>query len=126
MTEPVASQKSRLRPVYTVPDDAPRRTEQVIYQLEDTGQPALRLRPSVRMIDDDGQTRFLYRVVAFSRITGAKLGVADRVAPLGSQEEFAAVAREFQTAPFRMVLEELSRELVDQFAEAEASAPAPG
>lgn len=126
MTEPLPSPKSRLRPVFTVPEDPSRRTEKVVYQLEDMGHPSLRLRASLRLIDDDGQTRFLYRVVAFSRMTGARLGVADQVAPLGSQEEFAASAREYQSAPFRMVLEELSRELVDQFAEAEATAPSSG
>ena len=125
MTDPIPSPKSRLRAVYTVPEDAPRRTEKVIYQLEDMGHPALRLRPTLRLIDDDGESRYLYRVTAFSRITGVKLGAADRVAPLGSQEAFAADAREFQSAPFRMVLDELSADLVDQFGEAEASAPSP-
>ena len=125
MSTPPPSPQSRLRPVYTVPEEAPRRTERVIYQLEDMGHPVLRLRPSVRIIDDDGESRYLYRVAAFSRLTGVKLGVADRVAPLGSQEAFAADAREFQTAPFRMVLDELSAELIDQFAEAEATAPSP-
>ncbi|MGI8609976.1 MAG: hypothetical protein ACR2MY_12240 [Candidatus Dormibacteria bacterium] len=125
MSEPLPSPKSRLRAVYTVPSDAPRRSEKVVYQLEDTGHPSLRLRPSVRLIDDDGQTRFLYRVLAYSRITGLELGVADRVAPLGSQEEFAADAREFQSEPFLMVIDELSAELVAQFGEAEATAPAP-
>jgi hypothetical protein len=125
MATPPPSPKSRLRPVYTVPEDAPRRTERVIYQLEDMGHPSLRLRPSLRLIDDDGESRYLYRVVAFSRITGTRLGTADRVAPLGSQEAFAADAREFQSGPFRMVLEELSAELVEQFAETEANAPSP-
>ena len=126
MTSPEPSRKSRLRPVYTVPEEEPHRTEQVIYQLEDMGHPVLRLRPSVRLVADDGETRFLYRVTAFSRMTGNQLGAADRVAPLGSQEAFAAEARQFASAPFRMVLDVLSRELVDQFAESEATTPAPG
>jgi hypothetical protein len=125
MTEPLPSPKSRLRAVYTVSVDQPKRTQDVVYQLEDMGHPSLRLRPTVRMVDDDGETRYLYRVAAFSRITGVKLGIAEQVAALGSQEEFAAVAREFQSAPFRMVLEDLSQDLIGQFAEAEASAPAP-
>ena len=123
MTRPEPSRKSRLRPVYTVSEEEPHRTELVIYQLEDMGHPVLRLRPSIRLVAEEGQTRFLYRVTAFSRMTGRKLGAADRVAPLGSQEAFAAEARQFQSAPFRMVLDELSGELVDQFAESEATAP---
>ena len=126
MTGPEPSPKSRLRPVYTVPEEEPHRTEQVIYQLEDMGHPVLRLRPTIRLVADDGETRFLYRVTAFSRMTGRKLGAADRVAPLGSQEAFAAEARQFQSGPFRMVIDQLSGELVDRFAESEATTPAAG
>ena len=121
MNEPLPSPKSRLRAVYAVPAEPPRRTERVIYQLEDMGHPVLRLRPTVRLVDDDGEERFEYAVTAFSRITGQRLGVADLVAPLGSQEAFAAQSRQFQSAPFRMVLKELSSGLVEQFAAAEAA-----
>lgn len=125
MNEPLPSPKSRLGAVYGVPQDQPRRTERVTYQLEDMGHPVLRLRPTVRMVEEDGETRHLYRVDAFSRMTGVKLGSAESVAPLGSPEEFAAESRQFQSAPFRMVVEELSRQLVERYAGAEAVAPPP-
>lgn len=125
MDEPPPSPKSRLRAVYGVPEDQPRRTERVTYQLEDMGHPVLRLRPTLRMVGADGETRHLYRVDAFSRMTGVKLGSAESLAPLGSPEEFAAESRQFQSAPFRQVVEDLSRELVERYAEAEAVAPPP-
>jgi hypothetical protein len=120
MTEPLPSPKSRLRAVYSVPEDEPVRTEKVVYQLEDMGQAALRLRATVRQVDDDGGTRYLYRVDAFSRLSGVKLGDEELVAPLGSPEAFAADSRQFQSAPFREVLAELSRRLVESYAAAEA------
>jgi hypothetical protein len=97
----------------------------VTYQLEDTGQPVLRLRPTLRLVEDDGQTRHLYRVDAFSRITGVKLGTAELVAPLGSAEAFAAESRQFQSAPFRAVLEALSGQLIERYEETEAIGPPP-
>jgi hypothetical protein len=124
MTEPLPSPKSRLRAVYTVPEDEPTRTEKVVYQLEDMGHPVLRLRPTVRQVDDDGETRYLYRMDAFSRLRGVRLGTAEIVAPLGSAEAFAAESRQFQSTPFRGVLEVLSDELVEKYAAIEA-APAP-
>ena len=42
MTGPLPSPKSRLRAVYTRPLDPAARTEDVIYQLEDTGHPVMR------------------------------------------------------------------------------------
>ncbi|HEY8739486.1 MAG TPA: hypothetical protein VIN56_02695 [Candidatus Dormibacteraeota bacterium] len=119
MNKPLPSPKSRLPAVYAVPEDEPHRTERVIYQLEDTGHPALRLRPSVRQVDDDGEIRYLYRVDAFSRLSGLKLGQSELVATLGSTEAFAAESRQFQSASFRGVLEDLSGRLVDQFAAGE-------
>ena len=120
MSAPPPSPKSRLRPVYRVPDDIPRSADVVIYQLEDAGDPVLRLRQTVRQVDDDGSSRLLYRVEAFSRLSGLRLGAAERVAALGSEAEFAARAREFQTAPFRQVVRELSQELRDRYSDAEA------
>ena len=120
MIQPPRSPKSRLRAVYAVPEEEPRRTERVIYQLEDAGHPVLRLRPTVRMQDQDGEVRHLYRVDAFSRITGVKLGHAEVVAALGSPEEFAAQSRQFQSAPFRAVLQDLGGQLVERYAEAES------
>ncbi|MEA2683191.1 MAG: hypothetical protein QOK05_1519 [Chloroflexota bacterium] len=125
MSQAPRSPKSRLRAVYSVPEEEPRRTERVIYQLEDAGHPVLRLRPTVRMEDEDGEVRHLYRVDAFSRISGLRLGHAELVAPLGSSEEFAAESRQFQSAPFRAVLADLSGQLVDMYAETEALQPPP-
>jgi hypothetical protein len=125
MNEPLPSPKSRLPAVYSVPEEEPHRTERVTYQLEDMGHPVLRLRPTLRLVEEDGQTRHLYRVDAFSRMTGVKLGTAERVVPLGSPEEFAAESRQFQSAPFRAVLEDLSAELIERYAEDEATAPPP-
>jgi hypothetical protein len=124
MTEPLPSPKSRLRAVYSVPEDEPARTEKVVYQLEDMGHPVLRLRPTVRQVEDDGETRYLYRMDAFSRLRGVRLGTAEIVAPLGSAEAFAAESRQFQSTPFRSVLEALSEELVEKYAAIEA-APTP-
>lgn len=120
MAQPPQSPKSRLRAVYSVPEEEPRRTERVIYQLEDSGHPVLRLRPTVRMEDHDGEVRHLYRVDAFSRISGIKLGHAQVLAALGSPEAFAAGARHFQSAPFQAVLQGLGDELIERYAEAEA------
>lgn len=125
MTQPPPSPKSRLRAVYSVPEEEPRRTERVIYQLEDAGNPVLRLRPTVRMEDDDGEVRHLYRIDAFSRISGVRLGHAEVVAALGSPEEFAAESRQFQSAPFRAVLQDLGDQLIERYAEAEALQPPP-
>lgn len=125
MAAPPPSPKSRLRAVYSVPEDPPRRTESVIYQLEDAGDPLLRLRQTVRMVDEDGATRYLYRVEAFSRLSGKRLGGADLMAQLGSEEEFAVSAREFQTAPFQAVMSRLSDELRDQYGEIEAATEIP-
>ena len=123
MTEPLPSPKSRLRAVYTRPLDPPARREDVIYQLEDTGQPVLRLRPTVRQVDDDGERRYLYRVDAFSRLTGKRLGKAEVLAALDSPEEFAARSRQFQSEPFRQVVDQLSEALVARFADREATGP---
>ena len=117
MTEPLPSPKSRLRPVYTSPVETPARTEDVIYQLEDTGHPVLRLRPTIRQIEDDGLTRYLYRVDAFSRLTGRKVGKAEVLAALDSPAEFAARSRQFQSEAFRDVIAQLSDALVDRFAD---------
>jgi hypothetical protein len=104
-----------------VPEDPPTRIESVIYQLEDAGDPLMRLRQTVRMVDGEGATRYLYRIEAFSRLSGKLLGGADLLAELGSEEEFAASAREFQTAPFRAVMSRLSQELRDRYGEIEAA-----
>ena len=119
MTDQLPSPKRRLRAVYSVPEEAGRPGQQVIYQLEDTGHAALRLRPTVRIVDDEGVPRYLYRVDAFSRLTGDHLGDADALATPDSPEEFAAAAREFQSEPFRGTVEALSQTLVERFAEAE-------
>jgi hypothetical protein len=123
VSEPLPSPKSRLRAVYTRPPDPPVRTEDVIYQLEDTGQPVLRLRPTIRQVEDGGECRYLYRVDAFSRLTGKKLGKAEVLAALDSPAEFAARSRQFQSAPFREVIEQLSEALVERFAHREATGP---
>jgi hypothetical protein len=123
LTEPLPSPKSRLRAVYTRPVEPAARTEDVIYQLEDTGQPVLRLRPTVRQVEDNGEGRYLYRVDAFSRLTGKKLGKAEVLAALDSPAEFAARSRQFQSAPFREIVEQLSEALVERFAGREATGP---
>ena len=125
MATPPPSPKSRLRAVYHVPDSPPGRVDSVIYQLEDAGDPLLRLRQTVRMVDHDGATRYLYRVEAFSRLAGNRLGAADLLAPLGSEEEFAAGAREFQTAPFGAVMSRLSDDVRDRYGEIEAATDVP-
>jgi hypothetical protein len=121
VTEPLPSPKSRLRAVYTRPLDPPTRTEAVIYQLEDTGHPVLRLRPTVRQFEDEGLRRYLYRVDAFSRLTGKKLGQAEVLAPLDSPAEFAARSRQFQSEAFSEVIAQLSAVLVDRFQDGEAT-----
>lgn len=121
MTEPLPSPKSRLRAVYTRPLEPPTRTEAVIYQLEDTGHPVLRLRPTVRQFEDEGLRRYLYRVDAFSRLTGKRLGRAEVLAALDSPAEFAARSRQFQSESFREVVAELSEALTDRFQAGEAT-----
>jgi hypothetical protein len=122
MAEPLPSPKRRLRAVYSVPDGAPRRSERVIYQLEDTGHPVLRLRPTVRLVEENGADRVLYRVDAFSRLSGAHLGQAEVIADQDSPADFAARAREFQSEPFREVMTELSEALVERFGDRELAA----
>jgi hypothetical protein len=121
MTAPPRSPKSRLRPVYTRPDEPAPRTQAVIYQLEDTGHPVLRLRPSVRQVDDGGLRRYLYRVDAFSRLTGARLGRAEVLAEVDSAAEFAARSRHFQSEPFKKVIDDLSAAMIERFADREAT-----
>jgi len=121
VTEPLPSPKSRLRAVYTRPLEPPTRTEAVIYQLEDTGHPVLRLRPTVRQFEDEGLRRYLYRVDAFSRLTGKRLGRAEVLAALDSPAEFAARSRQFQSESFREVVAELSEALTDRFQAGEAT-----
>ena len=120
VTEPLPSPKSRLRAVYTRPLEPPTRTEAVIYQLEDTGHPVLRLRPTVRQFEDGDLRRYLYRVDAFSRLTGKKLGSAEVLARLDSPAEFAARTRQFQSAAFREIIDELSAALAERFEDREA------
>ncbi len=97
------------------------RQEKVVYQLEDMGDPVLRLRATLRQVDEQGETRYLYRIDAFSRLRGNKLGAAEALARLGTAEAFAADSRQFQSAPFRQVLEGLSLELVERYSAAEAA-----
>ena len=115
MTDAPRSPKSRLRPVYTVDADPIARSETVIYQLEDTGHPVLRLRPSVRVVQEDGRRSYLYRVDAFSRLRGGKVGQAEKLAPPGSPAEFAADARDFQGVAFRETIDELCRPLIRRY-----------
>jgi hypothetical protein len=96
-----------------------RRTQRVVYQLEDTGHPLLRLRVSLRAVDEG----WLYRVEAFSRLTGVRFGEAEELAAPGSPEEFAAAARHFQSPPFRAVVERLRADLSARFAANVAQAP---
>jgi hypothetical protein len=117
LTELQPSPKQRLRAVYSVPENPIPRSERVIYQLEDTGHPVLRLRPSVRVVEEDGAPRYLYRVDAFSRLTGERLGGEELLAAPGSPSEFAAASHQFQSVPFREVIDELSRVLVERFAD---------
>jgi hypothetical protein len=121
VTEPLPSPKTRLRAVYTRPLEPPTRTETVIYQLEDTGHPVLRLRPTVRQFEDEGLRRYLYRVDAFSRLTGKRLGRAEVLAALDSAAEFAARSRQFQSEAFKEVVAELSDTIVDRFQAGEAT-----
>ena len=115
------SPKRRLRAVYEA-TETEARTEPVTYQLEDTGHPVLRLRPTLRIVTEAGAPRYLYRVDAFSRMTGRHLGLAEVLAAPDSPAEFAARAREFQSVPFREVIEELSEALVERFANRENAA----
>jgi hypothetical protein len=110
-----------LRAVYTPTSEGAPGAEAVIYQLEDTGHPVLRLRPSVWQVDDGGLRRYLYRVDAFSRLTGARLGRAEVLAELDSAAEFAARSRKFQSEPFRRVVDDLSAPLIERFADREAT-----
>lgn len=119
MEGPLPSPKSRLRAVYSEAAGPALRTEGVIYQLEDTGQPVLRLRPTVRMVDDNGAPRYLYRVDAFSRLTGNRLGRAEVLAELDSPAEFSAKSRQFQSGAFRELVDALSDALVERFADRE-------
>lgn len=119
MTDELPSPKRQLRAVYTVPMEQSRHSQKVIYQLEDTGHATLRLRPTVRVIDYEGTPWYLYRVDAFSRMTGDHLGKAEAAAAPGSAEEFAAAAREFQSEPFRRTVDELSRSVAARFAESD-------
>ena len=114
MSAPLPSPKRRLRAVYSVPVDAPATSERVIYQLEDTGHPAIRLRPTVRIVESDAVRGYLYRVDAFSRLTGEKLGSAEELVDPASSAEFAVAAREFQSGPFREVIDRLSQQLVER------------
>lgn len=118
MTAP-PSPKGRLRAVYSEPETPTRRTERVIYQLEDSGHPRLRLRPSLRVSVVDGDARFIYRVDAYSRLTGAHLGHAEVVAPPGTPAEHAARTRQFQSAPFREAVEQLRARLAERFQDLE-------
>ena len=123
MTEAPRSPKSRLRPVFAVDDAPAASTESVTYQLEDTGHAVLRLRPTVRVVDEDGQRRFLYRVDAFSRLRGTKLGTAEVLAPPGSPAEFTAESRQFQDAAFQETIKQLSDLLIRKYGRAEPPAP---
>jgi hypothetical protein len=123
VSAPPPSPKRRLRAVYQAPDNEAQ-TEPVTYQLEDTGHAVLRLRPTVRVVDEGGVERFLYRVDAYSRMTGRHLGLAEVLASPDSPAEFAARAREFQSLPFREVVDELSDALVERFADRDNAAAA--
>lgn len=123
MAGPPLSPKRRLRAVYEAPETEGR-TEPVTYQLEDTGHPVLRLRPTLRIVVEEDVERFLYRVDAFSRLTGRHLGLAEVLAGADSAAEFAAKAREFQSVPFREVIDELSEALVERFVDRENAASA--
>ena len=94
-----------------------------MYQLEDTGHPTLRLRPSVRVGSRDGEDRYTYRVDAFSRLTGEHLGHAEVPAAPGSEAEFAARARHYNAGPFRETFERLSARLADQLEGTEPTGP---
>jgi hypothetical protein len=72
-------------------------------------------------VDDGGLRRYLYRVEAFSRLTGRKLGRAEVLAELDSAPEFAARSRQFQSAAFRKVIDDLSAALIERFAHREAT-----
>ena len=119
MPSPPPSPKSRLRAVYTVPADRSRRTEEVVYQLEDSGHPELRLRPTVRLRTTGDLTSYVYRVDAFSRLTGTLLGHAEVTAQAGSEAEYAAEARQYNAPPFRETFERLSARLADQLKDTE-------
>ena len=110
------SPKERIRPVYLVPEGPVARTQNVVYQLEDTGHPLLRLRVSVRLVESPtGPPSVLYRVDAHSRVTGAWLGSAETIAESGSAAEYAAIARQFQSDPFRTVVQALRDDVAERF-----------
>ena len=125
LTSGPPSPKSRIQPVYSVPLEPSRRKEASVYQLEDSGggHARLRLRVSVRSIAETEREAFIYRVEAFSRLTGERLGVVEVEAEPGSPEEFAVASRQFQSAPFRAVVDRLSAEAVDRFAGQEQLGP---
>ena len=91
----------------------------MIYQLEDTGHPRLRLRPTLRVVEAPGETEYIYRVDAFSRLTGAHLGKAEALAAPGSPAEHAARTRQFQSGPFRDAIGQLRERLIDRFQDLE-------
>lgn len=112
------SPKERLQPVYQVPPGPVKRDQRVIYQLEDTGHPLIRMRVTVRLSGDPQDETVLYRVDAYSRVSGELLGSAETTAPHGSAEAYAALARQFQTVPFRRVLHELRDQLAERYGDA--------
>jgi hypothetical protein len=126
LSQPPLSPKSRIRAVYTERDVPVSRTEQVIYQLEDTGHPRLRLRPVIRVEETGGGTEYIYRVEAYSRLTGAHLGYAEAIAAPGSSAEHAARTRQFQSAPFREAVDQLRQRLIDRFQDLEPTGAVQG
>ena len=79
------------------------------------------LSPHVREGDDTRATRRQRgaRDAPDLRLTGAHLGDAEVLAAPDSPAEFAAKAREFQSAPFRETVDELSRDLIRRYAASE-------
>jgi hypothetical protein len=112
------SPKERIPPVYEVPEEQVKRTQRVVYQLEDTGHPLLRIRVTVRLVGDGDEQSVLYRAEAFSRVTGSALGIAEMTPPHDSTEAYVALARQFQTPPFRRVLQSLWDELAERYRDA--------
>ncbi len=117
------SPKSRLPAVHRVPDRDAARGERVLYQLEDTGHPLLRLRTTLRVREEDGLSTYHYRVDAFSRITGGHLGEAAMDASPGSRPEFAARSRQFQSRDFREVVDRLRDEVSTRYRDAVPELP---
>jgi hypothetical protein len=107
--------RSRIRPVHTESTEQPARRESVIYQLEDTGNADIRLRPTVRELTFTDRQGYLYRVEAFSRLTGERLGAAESIVEEGSAADHAARSRDFMSAAFREVVAGLEAGLVDRF-----------